>query len=75
MIFDIPLSAPELHRGQPLLSIYWVQFSVARMFVFLRFYARFSIHAIGLDDWAIAIAVVLRYLRSILSHREITNCG
>ena len=58
MVSIIPPSAAELRRGPALLVIYWVQFSVALVFVILRFYARFSIRAIGLDDWAIAMTLV-----------------
>ena len=54
----IPPTADELNRGPALLAIYWAQFSVGFVFVILRFYARFSITAIGLDDWAIAITLV-----------------
>ena len=60
----IPSSTSDLNRGPALLAIYWVQFSVAFVFVVLRFYARLSIRAIGLDDWAIALALVASYLRT-----------
>lgn len=49
----------DVNRGLQLLPIYWTQFAVALIFVVLRFYARFSIRAVGWDDWAMAITMVL----------------
>lgn len=50
-----------VNRGPQLLPIYWTQFAIALIFVALRFRARFSIRAIGWDDWTMATAMVLMF--------------
>ena len=45
-------------RESALLEIYWIQFIVTFVLVILRFYTRFSISAIGLDDFAMAVTMV-----------------
>ena len=51
-------SSGDTHRESALLAIYWTQFLIAFSLVILRFYARFSIAAIGLDDYAMAVTMV-----------------
>ena len=48
----------DMTKDRALLAIFWTQFAIALVFVLLRFYARFSIHAIGMDDWVITITMV-----------------
>ena len=50
----------DVNRGTTVLIFYWTLFAVEVIFVSLRFYARQKTHALGLDDWTIAIALVRR---------------
>ena len=45
-------------RGPAVVSLYWTIFGLSLALLCLRFWARFRIHAIGWDDWIMALAVV-----------------
>ena len=66
----VPPLSSELDRGPALLTIYWTQFAVALVAVVLRFYARYSIQAIGWDDWTMAITMVRRPEEFLYLRRE-----
>jgi hypothetical protein len=45
-------------RGPQLLAIYWTQGGIAIIIVALRFYVRYAKRIIGIEDWAMLIALV-----------------
>lgn len=47
-------------RGGRLLVMYWTEFSICIIVVFLRFYSRIKIRSVGLDDWVMLLTLVTK---------------
>ncbi|KAI1345328.1 integral membrane protein [Xylaria sp. FL0043] len=56
---------PDVDRGPRLIAMFWSYTAIILVVLSLRFYARYKIRAIGLDDWLMLITVVLFVITTI----------
>lgn len=54
---NMPLP-PNEDRGDAAIAVFWTLTSIATVIVAARFYARWLIRGIGLDDWMILVSLV-----------------
>ena len=62
---SLPIQAPpggDADRGPALVALFWTESAVAILFIVSRFYARWTIRAVGKDDWMMLFTLVSKHL-------------
>lgn len=72
---DGSVSAGELNqnRGPELIAIYCSLAAISIIVVTVRIYARYHIHALGLDDWLMLFSLVSIFIFSVLKRTPSTG--
>ncbi|KAK3365414.1 hypothetical protein B0H63DRAFT_112484 [Podospora didyma] len=58
-MLDPSMLPPDEDRGPLLLAQFWTYVAIGSIMTALRFFARFKIRAVGLDDWMMLATVIL----------------
>ena len=71
-----PLSRPtggDQDRGPVLLAMWWTELSISIIMVMMRMSSRFKLKSVGVDDWFMVAALVIRLAQLFLEFKSLMD--